>query len=276
MISMIGVLSFIVFIVFLVIYFKKKNNPSKKKNLYIALGALLVTIVCVVVYEPNPVESIKVKNVDLFKDKSVNLEYEYSPDDADNSSEIVCKIKNEKVAKLEDDKIIGVGQGETTYTCSIDDDENKVISNNGKIKVSLTEKQIAEKKAADKKAKEKAKAEEKAAKEKAKAEAKEKANSLTITEKSVIKDYCEDLINGILKAPSTAEYPGAFLDPFEGWTMFKKDNLVTVSSYVDSQNGFGAMLRSNFVIQIKMNADGSGKATYVQFDGEDVMGTFKD
>ena len=49
--------------------------------------------------------------------------------------------------------------------------------------------------------------------------------------------------------------------------MAKTNNLVTVKSYVDAQNSFGAMMRSEFIIQVQMQDDGSGKATYVQFDG---------
>ena len=57
--------------------------------------------------------------------------------------------------------------------------------------------------------------------------------------------------------------------------MYKNNNLVTVKSYVDAQNSFGAMLRNNFIIQVQMQDDGSGNATYVQLGDEVISGTFQ-
>ena len=47
------------------------------------------------------------------------------------------------------------------------------------------------------------------------------------------------------------KYPGSFFNPFEGWSITKKGDVVTIESYVDSQNSFGAIVRSYFVIKIK-------------------------
>lgn len=56
--------------------------------------------------------------------------------------------------------------------------------------------------------------------------------------------------------------------------MQKVNNLVTVSSYVDAENSFGAKLRTTFVIQFKMNDDGSGNLTYFKFGNRVVKGSY--
>ncbi len=56
--------------------------------------------------------------------------------------------------------------------------------------------------------------------------------------------------------------------------MSKVNNLVTVASYVDSQNSFGAMVRSNFVLQMQINGD-TWSLTYFEFDGKVIQGTYQ-
>jgi hypothetical protein len=48
-----------------------------------------------------------------------------------------------------------------------------------------------------------------------------------------------------LRAPSTADFPSCTWDG-KGAVTYKGDGHYEVNSYVDSQNGFGAMLRSTF------------------------------
>lgn len=75
----------------------------------------------------------------------------------------------------------------------------------------------------------------------------------------------EEIIKEYLKAPSTAEFPGRIMDASK-WSFeySYKDKTVTVSSYVDSQNSFGAMVRSPFtvVFDVKNNV-----VTSVSLDG---------
>lgn len=85
-----------------------------------------------------------------------------------------------------------------------------------------------------------------------------------------LKSHTEDLITSILKSPSTAKYPGSFFNPLEGWEMGKKGNIISLKSYVDSQNSFGAMLRSNFLIEYK-KYDGGYDPVYVIFDDKVVL-----
>lgn len=52
-------------------------------------------------------------------------------------------------------------------------------------------------------------------------------------------------VSNYLKSPSTAVYPDVLGDD---WTRFVRDSdFFYVSSYVDSQNGFGATLRTTFI-----------------------------
>lgn len=93
---------------------------------------------------------------------------------------------------------------------------------------------------------------------------------ITTEEKTQLKLWAEDNIKKILKSPSTAEFPGGFLSPFEDWSFSKNGTSYTVSSYVDSQNGFGAMIRSQFTITYEWK-DETGKVTSLIFDGEKVI-----
>lgn len=58
----------------------------------------------------------------------------------------------------------------------------------------------------------------------------------------------EETVKDNLKTPSTAKFPAYsnFKVKSEG------DNIFTISSYVDAQNSFGAMIRSDFVVKIKV------------------------
>jgi len=74
--------------------------------------------------------------------------------------------------------------------------------------------------------------------------------TLTFDEESNYNIDAQDRIKKLLKAPSTAKFPS-----ITKWDFTKDNGVVTVSAYVDSENSFGAMLRSNF--QIKYAKDGT-------------------
>ena len=116
------------------------------------------------------------------------------------------------------------------------------------------------------------KAEEEALK--AEQELQQKRNSLSLDEAIRIRDECKQIVNQILNAPSTADYPGNFLNPLKDWGMKKVNNLVTVSSYVDAQNLFGSKPRTYFVMQFRMNDDGSGSLSYFKFGNQVVTGSY--
>ncbi|QVY64230.1 hypothetical protein [Polaribacter sp. Q13] len=55
-----------------------------------------------------------------------------------------------------------------------------------------------------------------------------------------------------LKSPSTAKFPSLNKANVE-----KLNNIYTISSYVDSQNSFGAIIRSNYVVKLKEKENGN-------------------
>jgi hypothetical protein len=57
--------------------------------------------------------------------------------------------------------------------------------------------------------------------------------------------HCRDFVKQRLKSPSTADFP------YLGTPTWKTGNTYAVKSYVDSQNSFGVMVRSNWTCKIK-------------------------
>ena len=79
----------------------------------------------------------------------------------------------------------------------------------------------------------------------------------------------QNYVRAILKAPSTADFP------FADFKAAKIDDQYVVEAYVDSQNGFGAQIRSNWRTKLKYNggepADiGNWTLVELVFDGKKV------
>lgn len=244
--------------------FYKSEKYTKKQKAIVTFGIIILIAISKATDGPE-LEKATIENIELYKDEEKVLEIICTPENAQ-----IKKVKyidyDKDIISIKNGTIKGLSDGKTTIICEIQDKHSNVIkSNQFTVTVKLTEEQAAQKKRAE---------EEKKREEQRKLE--EARNTISTTEALRIKDYCKEIIDSILKAPSTAEYPGSFFNPLNGWNMVKKNNLVTVSSYVDAQNSFGAQLRSKFIIQIKMNDDGSGETTYIQFDGEVLKGTFKE
>lgn len=87
--------------------------------------------------------------------------------------------------------------------------------------------------------------------------------TFTLEEMSQLELSAEKAVKSILKAPSTAKFPN-----MNEWGFAKKDGKIYIQSYVDSQNSFGAMLRSNF--QITLNANDYTTTSFI-FDGEELI-----
>lgn len=62
---------------------------------------------------------------------------------------------------------------------------------------------------------------------------------------------CQEFVRRDLRAPATAEFPSPRLVPVEG----NGDGPYTVTSSVDSQNGFGALVRSYFICTVQREGD---------------------
>lgn len=81
----------------------------------------------------------------------------------------------------------------------------------------------------------------------------------------------ESLIEQLLKSPSSAKFAGGFLNPLDGWGFTKESQQISVSGYVDSQNAFGAMLRSQFAVIYSVDLGGNQASitpVYLNFDGQ--------
>lgn len=80
------------------------------------------------------------------------------------------------------------------------------------------------------------------------------------------------LVEDGLKAPSTAEFPGApYSEP--DWRINKNGERYIVTSWVDAENSFGAMVRSNYTIVYDWNGDEESDPEVVSFifDGEKII-----
>jgi hypothetical protein len=79
----------------------------------------------------------------------------------------------------------------------------------------------------------------------------------------------EQNVKSALKSPSTAEFPSLVLNQDE-WSISRDHDVITVRSWVDAQNSFGAMIRSTFVAQYSYT---SHDLLYLAIDNKVVFGT---
>lgn len=77
--------------------------------------------------------------------------------------------------------------------------------------------------------------------------------------------FAENIIEGILKSPSTAK----FVD-VQAYELSEQKDIWTVNGYVDSQNSFGAMLRSSWEVQLDYRDGKGGTVKSVLFDGNRI------
>lgn len=88
--------------------------------------------------------------------------------------------------------------------------------------------------------------------------------TVSVEEKIKFINATENGIKAILKAPSTAKFPGN-----DAYLVSKDHGIVTVEGYVDSQNSFGAMLRAPFKAQFDTKND--NKVKYLEFEGKALI-----
>lgn len=93
---------------------------------------------------------------------------------------------------------------------------------------------------------------------------------LSDDEKSLYLYQSEELIKQCLRSPSSADFPNWYSG---SWQIGRRDDVITIVSYVDAQNAFGAMIRSKFVLQF---SHANQLCTYCQLDGEVISGTYKE
>lgn len=269
------ILLIIVFLPFAIIYYggkylikfyKSSKFSVKQKVIYTIIGVCVLSVFGgISELSKNPeIKKVTISDITLYKGTTKKIKSIITPDKV-----VVENIEytsyNPNIISISDKgKIEAKNEGTTTVVCKVTDDNKKTVkSNRFKVIVELTEEQKEELRK---------KAEEEALK--AEQELQKKRNTLSLTESLRIKDKCKDVVNQVLKAPSTAEYPGSWYDPLNDWGMKKVNNLVTVSSYVDAENSFGAKPRTYFVMQFKMNDDGSGSLSYFKFGNQVVTGSY--
>lgn len=269
------ILLIIVFLPFAIIYYggkylikfyKSSKFSVKQKVIYTIIGVCVLSVFGGISESlKNPeIKKVTISDITLYKGTTKNIKSKITPDKV-----VVENIEytsyNPNIISISDKgKIEAKNEGTTTVVCKVTDDNEKTVkSNRFKVIVELTEEQKEELRK---------KAEEEALK--AEQELQKKRNTLSLTESLRIKDKCKDVVNQVLKAPSTAEYPGSWYDPLNDWGMKKANNLVTVSSYVDAENSFGAKPRTYFVMQFRMNDDGSGSLSYFKFGNQVITGSY--
>lgn len=269
------ILLIIVFLPFAIIYYggkylikfyKSSKFSVKQKVIYTIIGVCVLSVFGgISELSKNPeIKKVTIPDITLYKGTTKKIKSKITPDKV-----VVENIEytsyDPKIISISDEgKIEAKNEGATTVVCKVTDDNEKTVkSNRFKVIVELTEEQKEELRK---------KAEEEALK--AEQELQKKRNTLSLTESLRIKDKCKDVVNQVLKAPSTAEYPGSWYDPLNDWGMKKVNNLVTVSSYVDAENSFGAKPRTYFVMQFRMNDDGSGSLSYFKFGNQVITGSY--
>lgn len=87
--------------------------------------------------------------------------------------------------------------------------------------------------------------------------------TLTNEEMSNLNIMAQELVKSALKSPSTAKFP-----KITDWKFAKDKEQIIIQSYVDSQNSFGAMLRSEF--QLTLSTKDKSVISFI-FDGKEYM-----
>ena len=98
--------------------------------------------------------------------------------------------------------------------------------------------------------------------------------TLDTAEQSAYYIITKEIVDSALKSPSSADYPSLTFSP-QDIAMKKSGDLVVVQSYVDAQNGFGAMIRTNYTVEFRViDIDSfSYELVYANIDGN-VTGTY--
>ena len=79
----------------------------------------------------------------------------------------------------------------------------------------------------------------------------------------------QETVTSALKSPSTAKFPTSIFEMNE-WKVGRDHDVVTVVSWVDAQNSFGAMIRSTFAVQFSYSTN---ELLYLLLDGQILYGS---
>lgn len=86
---------------------------------------------------------------------------------------------------------------------------------------------------------------------------------MSISEKTDYQIYTQNNVKSILKSPKSADFPN-----IKNWSFGKNNFYFVAQSYVDAQNSFGAIIRSEFTFIYSVN---SSRVLYAIFDGEVIV-----
>lgn len=251
---------------YLIKFYKSSKYTVKQKVIYTIIGVCVLSVFGGISESlKNPeIKKVTISDITLYKGTTKKIKSKITPDKVKVENIEYTSYDPNIISISDKGKIEAKKEGTTTVVCKVTDDNEKTVkSNRFKVIVELTEEQKEELR---KKAEEEAlEAEQKLQK---------KRNSLSLDESLRIKDKCKEIVDQILKSPGSAVYPGSWYNPLNDWGMKKVNNLVTVSSYVDAENSFGAKPRTYFVIQFRMNDDGSGNLSYFKFGNQVVTGSY--
>jgi hypothetical protein len=94
--------------------------------------------------------------------------------------------------------------------------------------------------------------------------------TLTYSEATHFAFLSQEYVLQGLKSPSTAEFPSVSSGLGDVYRFLKKNGVVTVQSWVDAENSFGAMIRSKFTVQFDYSTEA---LLYLEIDGVAVYGS---
>lgn len=251
---------------YLIKFYKSGKYTVKQKVIYTIIGVCVLSVFGGISESlKNPeIKKVTISDITLYKGTTKKIKSKITPDKVVVENIEYTSYDPNIISISDEGKIEAKKEGATTVVCKVTDDNEKTVkSNRFKVVVELTEEQKEELRK---------KAEEEALK--AEQELQKKRNSLSLDESLRIKDKCKEIVDQILKSPGSAVYPGSWYNPLNDWGMKKVNNLVTVSSYVDAENSFGAKPRTYFVMQFRMNDDGSGSLSYFKFGNQVVTGSY--
>jgi hypothetical protein len=86
---------------------------------------------------------------------------------------------------------------------------------------------------------------------------------LSVSEENQMERQSKEMVKKVLKAPTTAEFD------YKTFRYFKLNGIGIIIGTVDSQNSFGAMIRSNFKVQFDCNDN--MKPIHMSFEGNEIF-----
>lgn len=238
---------------------KKNQEPLTRVETAFGIILLLTVALGLVALNQHNIEKKGIKlafvnDMELKKGIKEPLHVQYTPSDIE-IKDIKLYTSESNIVSFYENEITGKNGGQIVAYLEITDKNNKTIeSNEFTITVETSQEQeILEEQKQN-----------------------EQKNKITRSDAKKYKYKSIDIINNHLKTPKTAEYPDSLLDSLYDWDITKSNNIITVKSYVDSQNIYGTVVRSKFTIQFQLDDKNNETITYIELDKEIIEGTYQE